>query len=51
MQNKKGENMKLLVTFIFVIVIDFTVIALYRSTKKEDKELERPNSIKIRSKK
>ena len=42
--------MKLLIAFIFVIAIDFTVIALYKSTKKEDKALERPNLIKIRSK-
>ena len=51
MQNKKGGNMKLLIAFIFVISIDFIVIALYKSTKKEDKGLERPNLIKIRSKK
>ena len=43
--------MKLLVAFIFVLIIDFIVIALYKAAKKEDKGLERPNLIKLRSKK
>lgn len=43
--------MKLLAAFIFVIAIDLITTALYKSAKKGDKTLKRPDFIKIRSKK